>query len=82
MSVSYTPAELLFMRLRQLGAYDAQGTGDSDDARNAILGALCSEAVAGRLEAGGKCLTFRALFEKAFDKPFETRERAAKRKSS
>lgn len=67
-------------RLRALG-YDGPLL-TSDDYRSAILSLLCAEAVCDRFETpkGKKLLKFRDAWELVFGAPFETRERAAKRK--
>lgn len=71
--------ELLFHRLRQLNAIDFQGTGDSDDAREAILSALCQYAVCGRIE--GKVKTFGQVYEIVFGHAIDKREKTKRGKA-
>lgn len=64
-------------RLREL-KYDG-ALNSADDYRAAILALLCAEAVCTRID--GKCVTFRAMYDRVFGHDLVTRERKKRGKA-
>lgn len=67
--MSQATAETLFRRLRQIGAIDIQGVGDSDDARDAIEHYQCAWAVCARIN--GRVASFANYYAQVYGRTLD-----------